>query len=120
MAFKCKGDWDSWVTQKFPPSGEPNDGSLAIGAESVTGKFKGKHKKKPKPEDPEVEFDLDGDCDQLLGHHIEFTTSEGFKYEGDISEKMFQGNRKDVAEGTRKRGRGEEVDSDDWVAVKVT
>ena len=113
MAFKCKGNWNSWVNQPYPPPDPdaPNDGKFEIGTVGANGKFKGKHKKGSE------EHDLDGECIQTSKHHIEFTTTEGYTYSGDIEGDW-------VRHGTRSGGklkRSKKVlDDDDWVAVKVT
>ena len=123
MNFKCKGDWESWVGQKFPPTGDPNDGLLVIGKEEVNGKFKGKHKKKKKDDDgkpKDVEYDLDGQCEHDPAHKIKFDTKESFSYRGDISEKEFKGKKVDVAEGKRSNSKDRKKTDEDWVAVKVT
>jgi hypothetical protein len=112
MAFKCKGDWDSWVGTTFPPSGDPNDGLLVIGQEEVNGKFKGKHKK-------DVEYNLDGEC-MDNPHKIHFTTTQGYTYRGDISEKEFKKKKKDVIVGTRSHTKDRKKVDEEWVAVKVT
>ena len=123
MDFKCKGDWDSWTKQTFPPTGNPNDGLLVIGKEKGNGKFKGKHKKKKKDDagkEKDVEYDLDGQCKHDPNHEIKFKTKEGFSYFGKISEKEIDGKKKDVAEGTRSISKDRKKTDEDWVAVKVT
>jgi hypothetical protein len=121
MAFKCKGDWDSWTDVTFPPEDPPNDGLIVVGKEAPNGKFKGKHKKTKKKKDgkpEEVEHELSGTC-KKSPDKIEFKTNEGFTYRGEITEKEFKKVKKPVIEGTRSDPRNRVKAEEEWVAVKV-
>lgn len=119
MAPKCTEKWDSWINPPdYPPSGDPTDGLITIGA--VSGEdFRGTHLKDGKLHDK-----LKGKCKDKPHHRIHFESEEDgviYTYDGQIIE-----FKKKSVIGTRSKRNAKDkkkkLDGDDdvWVGVKST